>query len=126
MLTGYPHACSQSTQIQGNVPPGCGKTRAVCPREQPEPTWLWNIHTQIAERGHASCVTSALTSPASSGIARHNSPLASAVAYSQGVKRALRETMMQSYLKHLHAVNRKYIDPVSYWPPGGVVYSPRS
>lgn len=120
-LTGYPHVCSRSTRIQTHVPLGCGKTPAVYPREQPGPTWLWNVHRQIAERGHASCVTNALRTLASSGITRHNSPLPSTVAYSQGVERV----MMQSHLKLLQAVDRKYIEPVSYWPPEGVVYSPR-
>jgi hypothetical protein len=123
-LTGYPHACSQSIRIQKSAPLGCGKTHVVYLPEQPEPTWLWNVHTQIAERGHASCVTGALRLLASNGITRYNSPLASAGADSQGVMR-LCQAMMQSYPKPLPAVNRKYIDPVSYWPPEVVVYLPR-
>lgn len=120
-LTGYPHACSRSTPIQIYAPLGCGKTHAVYPPEQPEPTWLWNVRMQIVERGHASCVTNALRSLASSGITRHNSPLPSTVAYCQGVERA----MMQGHLKLLRAADWRYIEPVSYWPPEGVVYSPR-
>lgn len=119
-LTGYPHACSQTTRIQRYVPLGCGKTHVVYPPEQPEPTWLWNGHTQIAERGHASCVTNALKSLASSAIARHNSPLPSTVAYSLGVKRV----KMSNHLRLLRAVNWRYTEPMSYWPPEGVVYSP--
>lgn len=125
LRTGYLHACLQSTLIQRSVPLEYGKTLVVYPPEQPEPTLLWNVHTQIAERGHASCATYALRPLASSGITRRNSLLASAVANSQVVGKLLHEMAMRSYLNPLHAPNWKCIGPVSCWPPEGVVYSPR-
>jgi hypothetical protein len=73
------------------VPLECGKTHFVYLPEQPEPTLLWNVHTQLAERGHASYGTYALRLLASSGITRRNNLLASAVANSQGVREVLHE-----------------------------------
>ena len=62
------------------MPLECDKTHVVYPPEQPEPTLFWNVHTQLVERGLASCGTYAPRPLASSGIARRNSLLASAVA----------------------------------------------
>lgn len=93
LRTGYLHSCWHSTQIQKYVPLECGKTHFVYPPEQLEPTLLWNVHTQLAEGGHASCGTYAPKLLASSGITRRSSLLASAVANSQGVRELLHEMM---------------------------------
>jgi len=114
-----------STQIQKDVPQGYGRTHVVYPPAKLVPTWLWNVHMQIVERGHASCGTYALRLLALSEITRHNSLPASVVADSPSVGRLLYEMTMKSYPSPLHMPDQKYIALMSCWPPGEVGYSPR-